>query len=201
MTAAASRSDADEFRVTASRHLLHARSSVRLDTLVAPDGTAFDREVVEHDDAVAMVAVDAEGRVALVRQYRHPTAGHLLEIPAGTLDVPGESVEAAARRELAEEAGLAAATLRPLGRVWNSAGWSDEATTLLLATELRPVPPPPGYAPRDEEAAIEVTWRPLADLVAEALDGRLTDAKTVIGVLRAGGVLGVGPSGGGRGAP
>lgn len=187
----------DVLRVTASRHLLHARSSVRLDTLVDPEGSAFEREVVEHDDAVAVVAVDREGRVALVHQYRHPTGGHLLEIPAGTLDVPGESVEAAAHRELAEETGLAAGTLRPLGRVWNSAGWSDETTTLLLATDLRPVPPPEGFVPRAEEAAMEVIRRPLAELVAEALDGTLTDAKTVIGVLRAAAVLGVaaGPGG------
>ena len=198
-TAAGTGAEDAGFRVTASRHLLHARSSVRLDTLAGPDGTPFDREVVEHDDAVAVVAVDDDGRVALVRQYRHPTAGHLLEIPAGTLDVPGETVEDAARRELAEEAGLAAASLRPLGRVWNSAGWSDEATTLLLATGLRPVAAPAGYEPRAEEAAMEVIWRPLDGLVAEALDGRLADAKTVVGLLRAAAVLGVGAARGGRG--
>ena len=201
MTGAPAGSDDGGFRLTASRHLLHARSSVRVDALVGPDGTAFEREVVEHDDAVGVVAVDDAGRVALVRQYRHPTRGHLLEIPAGTLDVPGESAEAAAHRELAEEAGLAAEVLRPLGRVWNSAGWSDEATTLLLATGLRSVPPPDGYEPRAEEAAIEVVWRPLGDLVAEALDGALTDAKTVIGILRAASVLGVGTAGGGQGTP
>ena len=182
------------FRVVASRHLLHARSSVRLDTLVDGDGATFDREVVEHDDAVAVVAVDDARRVALVRQYRHPTSGHLVEIPAGTLDVPGESVEDAARRELAEEAGLAADHLRTLGRIWNSAGWSDEATTLLLATGLRPAPPPPGYLPRAEEAAIEVLWRPLDELVTAALDGSLRDAKTVVGVLRAAAAL-AGPGG------
>jgi 8-oxo-dGTP pyrophosphatase MutT (NUDIX family) len=188
------------FAVVGSRHLLHARSSVRLDTLEGPDGATFEREVVEHDDAVAVVAVDADGRVALVRQYRHPTGAYLLEIPAGTLDVPGEPVEAAALRELAEEAGLAADELRPLGRVWNSAGWSDEATTLLLATGLRPVPPPAGYVPRAEEAVIEVTWRPLDELVHEALDGTLTDAKTIVGVLRAAAALDVGgPVGTGTG--
>lgn len=185
----------DGFRVLASRSLLRARSSVRVDTLVGADGAPFDREVVEHDDAVAVVAVDAEGRVAVLEQYRHPTVGELLEIPAGTLDVPGEAAADAARRELAEEAGLAAASLRPLGRIWNSAGWSDEATTLFLATELSAVPVPPGFVPRAEEAAMRLHWRPLADLVAAALDGTLTDAKTVVGVLRAAAALGwVGPA-------
>lgn len=181
---------AARFPVVASRVLLRARSTVRIDTLADPTGGSFEREVVAHDDAVAMVAVDAEGRVALVRQYRHPTGSDLLEIPAGTLDLPGEPPEEAARRELAEEVGLAAGSLRDLGRVWNSAGWSDEATTLFLATDLRPAPPPPGFAASEEEAEMVVVWRPLDELVAAALDGALTDAKTVIGVLRAAAALG-----------
>ena len=181
------------FPVVASRVLLRARATVRIDTLADPAGGTFEREVVAHDDAVAMVAVDAEGRVALVRQYRHPTGTALLEIPAGTLDRPGEPPEDAAHRELAEEVGLAAGRLEDLGRIWNSAGWSDEATTLFLATDLRPAPPPPGYEAREEEAAMEVVWRPLPDLVRAAQDGTLDDAKTVIGVLRAAAVLGVHP--------
>jgi len=180
----------DAFRVLASRSLLRARSSVRVDTLVGADGASFDREVVEHDDAVAIVAVDDRRRAAVLEQYRHPTRGDLLEIPAGTLDVPGEAADVAARRELAEEAGLAAAELRPLGRIWNSAGWSDEGTTLFLATGLTAAPPPPGFVPRAEEAAMRLHWRPLTDLVALALAGDLTDAKTVVGVLRAAAVLG-----------
>ena len=178
------------FRLLASRSLLRARSSVRIDTLVGADGASFDREVVEHDDAVGIVAVDDRGRVAILEQYRHPTSGHLLEIPAGTLDVPGEAADVAARRELAEEAGLAAAELRPLGRIWNSAGWSDEGTTLFLATDLAPAPAPPGFVPRAEEAAMRLHWRSLTELVAQALTGELTDAKTVVGVLRAAAVLG-----------
>ena len=182
---------ASGYAVVGTRRLLSARSSVRVDTLAEADGTTFEREIVEHADAVAIVAVDAEARVALVEQYRHATGGRLLEIPAGTLDVPGEAPAAAAARELAEEAGLAAGRWTPLGRVWNSAGWSDEATTLYLATELRPVPPPAGYVPRAEEAAMDVVWRRLEELVADAVDGTLTDAKTVVGLLRAAARLGV----------
>jgi 8-oxo-dGTP pyrophosphatase MutT (NUDIX family) len=177
------------FALVGSRTLLRARSTVRLDTLRDADGTTFEREVVEHADAVAMVAVDDGGRVAMVRQYRHATGGMLLEIPAGTLDVPGETPEGAAHRELAEETGLAAGTLRELGRIWNSAGWCDEATTLFLATDLRPAPAPPEYVPRAEEAAMAVEWHDLEDLVRAAVAGALTDAKTVVGVLRASSAL------------
>jgi len=173
------------YPVVGSRRPYRGRSSVRIDTLRDGDGTTFEREIVEHDDAVAVVAVDADGRVALVRQYRHATGGMLLEIPAGTLDVPGETPEAAVHRELAEEAGLAAGTLRPLGRIWNSSGWCDEATTLFLATGLRPAPAPAGYVPRAEEAAIRVEWRDLDALHRDVLDGTITDAKTVVGIVRA----------------
>ena len=172
------------FHTVASQHAYRGFSSVRLDVLRGPDGE-FTREVVEHPDAVAVVAVDDQGRVALVRQHRQPLGADLLEIPAGTLDVDGEEPEGAAHRELAEETGLAAGTLVGLGAMWNSAGWSDERTTLYLATDLREAERPEGFAPSDEEAVMVVEWEPLGVLVAAALDGTLEDAKTVVGVLRA----------------
>ncbi len=189
------------FAVLASRIRYRGWSSVRSDTLSDGRGGTIEREVVEHDDAVAVVAVDRAGRVALVRQYRHPTGGHLLEVPAGTLDDPSETVEAAARRELAEEVGLAAGRLRPLGSVWNSAGWSDERTSLWLATDLVRTGAPEGFVADAEEAAMEVVWRALDDLVREALDGTLCDAKTVIGILRAATVVGASTADAGSDAP
>lgn len=190
------------FRTVASQHAYRGFSSVRVDVLRGPDGE-FTREVVEHPDAVAVVAVDAQGRVALVRQHRQPLGAELLEVPAGTLDVDGEAPERAAHRELAEETGLAAGTLVGLGAMWNSAGWSDERTTLYLATDLREVARPDGFALADEEAEMVVEWQPLEALVAAALDGRLEDAKTVVGILRAdaalrGGAPGAGADGAGR---
>ena len=134
-----------------------------------------------------------QGRVALVRQYRHPLGTELLELPAGTLDVAGESPEDAAHRELAEEVGLATDDLIALGGLWNSAGWSDERTELFLARRTRPAPAPAGFAAADEEAVMTVEWRPLDALVRAALDGELEDAKTVVGVLRARAVLDAGP--------
>ena len=179
------------FRTLSSRHAYRGFSSVRVDVLEGPSGS-FTREVVEHPDAVAIVALDAQGRVALVRQYRHPLGTSLLELPSGTLDIVDETPLEAAHRELAEEVGLEADVLLPLGLVWNSAGWSDEATVLFLAPTTRPTGRPEGFAAEDEEAEMTVEWRPLDALVEDALSGALEDAKTVIGVLRAGRVLAAG---------
>lgn len=165
---------------------------MRVDVVEGPTGQ-FTRDVVEHPDAVAIVALDDLGRVALVRQYRHPLGTTLLELPAGTLDVSGESSEDAAHRELAEEVGLATDELIALGGLWNSAGWSDERTELFLARRTRPAPVPEGFEATDEEAVMTVEWRALDALVRAALDGELEDAKTVVGVLRARAVLDAGP--------
>ena len=172
------------FRTVASSHAYRGLSSVRIDVLEGPDGS-FRREVVEHPDAVAVVALDDQQRVALVHQYRHPLNGSLLELPAGKLDVQGEAPSEAAHRELAEEVGLAPEQLIDLGSVWNSAGWSDERTHLFLAPRTRTVPRPEGFVATHEEAEMRVVWEPLDRLVTAALDGTLTDAKTIIGVLRA----------------
>lgn len=181
------------FRTLTSQHPYRGFSSVRIDVVEGPDGT-FSREVVEHPDAVAIVALDAANRVALVRQFRQPLGAELLEIPAGTLDVEGESSLEAAHRELAEEVGLAADTLIPLGHLWNSAGWSDERTSLFLAASTRPAPRPAGFTAEDEEAAMLVEWWPLDEVVGAVLDGRIEDAKTVVGVLRARAALDAGVS-------
>ena len=160
------------------------RSRVRIDRVdLGPH--AVDREVVERDDAVAVVAVDDDGCVVLVNQYRHPVGELLVEIPAGTLDVPGESPREAAVRELAEETGLEAERLEPLGQLLNSAGWTDERTYLFLSTGLRVTGRPEGFEPDDEEAGMTVLRRPLTDVLQEVIDGRLSDAKSVVGVLRA----------------
>lgn len=170
---------------TRSSQVVHRGfSTIRIDELDGPDGV-FTREVVEHPDAVAIVALDAAGHVATVRQYRHPLGHDLLELPAGTLDIDGEEPEVAAHRELAEEVGLAADELIPLGAMWNSAGWSDERTFLYLAPRTRPVAAPDGFVAADEEAVMAVEWHALADLVAAARSGALEDAKTAVGVVRA----------------
>src|SRR5688572_21925872 len=111
-------------------------SSVRVDEVAMPDGDVVEREIVQHDNAVAVVALDADGNVVLIRHYRHPVGERMLEIPAGKLDVEGEAPPDAARRELAEEVGLVADDLQRLIHFHNSAGWSEEATTVYLATDV-----------------------------------------------------------------
>ncbi len=158
-------------------------SRVRVDRVRMPDGDWADREIVEHPDAVAVVPVDAEGRVVLVRQYRHVLRGSQLEIPAGKLDVDGEAPPEAARRELIEEVGLDATGLTELVCFHNSAGWTDEVTTVYLATGLFEAAAPQGFVPKAEEADMEVVRMPLAEAVAMAERGQLTDSKTLIGLL------------------
>ena len=160
-----------------------ALSNVRVDDVEMPDGNVAKREVVEHDNAVAVVALEADGRVILIRHYRHPVRGRMLEIPAGKLDVDGEAPADAARRELAEEVGLAAADVSELIHFYNSAGWSEEATTIYLAREVHPCDAPDGFTAEHEEADIEIVRLPLDEALGLIDSGEIVDAKTVIGLL------------------
>jgi 8-oxo-dGDP phosphatase len=173
------------YDTVSSRQVYSGFSRVRIDELTGPGGESFQREVVEHPDAVAIVAVDDEGLVVLVRQYRHPLRTSLLELPAGTLDDPSESTLDAARRELAEEVGLAAVHWLPLGALWNSAGWSDERTWFFLATGVTGVAAPEGYVAQGEEADLRIERVAFGELLGMCVDGRIEDAKTIVGVLRA----------------
>jgi 8-oxo-dGDP phosphatase len=158
---------------------------VRVDAVRMPDGGVADREIAEHRPAVAIVALDDDGAVLLVRQYRPALGRYELELPAGIMDVDGEEAQQTAERELAEETGLAARDWRQLTRFENSGGWTDETTTVFLATGLSQVAVPVGFLAKGEEADMEVRRMPLREAVALATDGRLTDAKTIIGLLLA----------------
>ena len=137
--------------------------------------------MVRHPGAVAVVAVDGDD-VVLVRQFRAALERDMLELPAGKLDVPGEPLDAAARRELVEEAGLDAPHLEVLARFHNSGGFCDEETTVFLATELVEATP---EAVSVEEQYLTVERVPLDDVPGLLADGTITDAKTVIGLLTA----------------
>ena len=160
-------------------------STVRVDEVAMPDGDVAEREIVEHDNAVAVVALDPDGNVVLIRHYRHPVGDRMLEIPAGKLDVEGEAPPDAARRELAEEFGLVAQDLQRLIHFHNSAGWSEEATTVYLATDVMEGRAPEGFTAEHEEADIEVLRLPLDEALARIDQGEITDAKTVVGLLLA----------------
>ncbi|QXC62022.1 NUDIX hydrolase [Aquihabitans sp. G128] len=160
------------------------RITVTRATFAAPDGREFVREVIRDKRVVAMVPVLDDGHtVILVRQYRGPIDQLLLEIPAGLCDVDGEDdPEVTAARELAEEVGKAAGRLQLLAKVHQSAGISDEHALIYLATELTDVPDD-RQGPEEDHMTVETF--DLADLDAAIADGTLTDAKTIIGLLRA----------------
>ena len=150
-------------------------------TYEAPDGTTFERDVIRDMGYVAAVPLLDDGRtVMLVRQYRGPVDQELLEIPAGLRDQPGEAPEATARRELEEEIGRRAVDLELLAHVHQAAGISDEDGWIYLATDLTEVPHDRHGA---EEQAMTIETIDLAAVPAMVADGRLTDAKTVIGLL------------------
>jgi ADP-ribose pyrophosphatase len=149
--------------------------AVRVDELEGRDGPAA-REIVEHRGAVAAVPVLPDGRVLLVRQYRHAVGGTLLEIPAGTLE-PGEAPEPALQRELAEEIGMRAGVLRHLVTFYPSPGFLTERVHVYLAQDLAPHRLPA------EEDDLEVVAVPLAEAQAMVARGEIRDAKSVIGLL------------------
>jgi ADP-ribose pyrophosphatase len=163
-------------------HLVHLVAA----TVEGPEGTTFERDVVRTPDAVGVVAADrdADGAwwVVLVRQYRAAVDAWVLEVPAGMRDVDGEAVEATARRELEEEAGVVADRLEPLGAIHPAPGFTTHRTDLVLATGLTPTA---RRADGIEETAMTVERLPLAEAVALVRAGAITDAKTSVGLLLA----------------
>lgn len=173
------------FETVEVQELYAGRSTVRMETIRTPDGEEVEREIVDHDDAVAIVPVTDDGQVLLLKQYRQPVQGYLIEIPAGTLDVDGEDPIAAARRELIEELHHDADDLVHLTTFSNSAGWTTERTHIYLGRGLRSVAPPEEFVAKAEEADMEVVPMAFADAVAAARAGEFVDAKTALGLLLA----------------
>lgn len=151
------------------------------DDVRLPDGKTTTREIVRHPGSVAIVPRQADGRIVLVRQFRYVTGRELWEIPAGTCDKPGESLEETARRELAEEAGLKAGRLTRLGRAYLVPGYGDELMTWFLAEDLAPTP---SHAEMDE--SFKVSRFDLPSLRVLRQSGELEDAKTFLGLAWAG---------------
>jgi ADP-ribose pyrophosphatase len=158
----------------------------RVDTIERTDGSRHQREIVGHPGAVAVVALDADDRVLLVRQFRTAVGRTLLEIPAGTLDVDSsgaiEDPDLAAARELEEETGQRAGSWRKLGAFWTAPGFATELMHLYLATDLRPADA--DRLDPDEDEALVAVRVPLDEAVAAAEDGRIADAKSIVGLLR-----------------
>lgn len=165
-------------RVLSSRRIHEGRiSNLREDTVQLANGNTALREIVEHAPVVAIVPIDANDEIILVRQYRLAAEEALLEIPAGLVD-PGEDLEAAAQRELREEIGYRASTLRRLGGFFVSPGFCTEFIHVYVATGLTESP-----LDGDEDEEITVERMPFADAVRLVESGAIKDAKSVAGIL------------------
>ncbi|MEO6027694.1 MAG: NUDIX hydrolase [Candidatus Binatia bacterium] len=151
-----------------------------VEDVTLPNGHTMTLEIVRHPGASAIAAVDAQGRVTLLRQYRHAVGGYLWEVPAGKLDA-GESPETCAARELAEEAGLVADTLKSAGSIVTCPGFCDEVIHLFLATDLHTVP----NALEADEVIDTVVTVPLPEALDMIRRGEIRDAKTIAALLQA----------------
>jgi ADP-ribose pyrophosphatase len=177
---------AGDYRVLGTETLYEGRV-IRLvkDTVAMPEGGDSVREVVRHPGAVAVVALDDEGRVVLVRQYRHPVGGYLWELPAGLRDADGEPPLATAQRELAEEALLSARRWSLLTTTFSSPGFCDEMVLVYLAEELSDVGRPEGFTVEHEELDMTVERVPLEAAVQRVFDGAIRNSIAVVGLLAA----------------
>ncbi|HEV2937243.1 MAG TPA: NUDIX hydrolase [Streptosporangiaceae bacterium] len=158
--------------------------TVRTDTVRTPDNDLAERDVVLHPGAVAVLALDATGRILMIRQYRHPVGRLLWEIPAGLRDVAGESPWATAQRELVEEAAYRARDWKILADYYSSPGFTNERLRVFLARDLAPVPEAERhFVPRDEEAHLLHAWVPLDEAVRKVFAGELHNGPAALAVM------------------
>ncbi|HEY0025453.1 MAG TPA: NUDIX hydrolase [Longimicrobium sp.] len=174
-----------------NRRPVHSGRIVDLgvDTVRFPDGSTGEMEMIRHSGASAVLPVlsDPGGpdpQIVLVRQYRYASGGYLYEVPAGRPDRPGEPWEECARRELREETGLEAGTLRPLTSIWTTPGFTDERIHLFLATDLTA-----GETEYDADEFMETIKLPMSEALRMVRDGEITDAKTICTLLYAAGFV------------
>lgn len=153
---------------------------VDVETVELPNGASVEFEIVRHPGGAATVAVNSHDEVCLLRHYRHAIGVWLWELPAGTLDSAAEQPLAAARRELQEETGLTATRWESLGGMASSPGVLTEVVHLFLASELAQHSASP-----ERGEVFEIAWMPLQEAVAKALQGEISDGKTVVGICRA----------------
>jgi len=172
--------------VVSSKELAKGNITTYLqDVVTAPNGEEVTREYLYHPGAVAILVLDDELRVALVRQYRHPVRHKLVEPPAGILDLEGEDYLTAAQRELAEEMGLGASDWRVLVDFFSSPGMASESLRIYLARGVSAAAAPEGFLREGEEAEMDAVWAPLEDLVDAVLCGDVGNPNVVVGALAA----------------
>lgn len=159
--------------------------TVKLDKVLLPNGTQASREVVEHPGGVCILALQEDGTVPLVRQFRYPLGDVMLELPAGKLEY-GEEPRLAAIRELGEEVGLEPGELTDLGFIYVSPGFCTEKLHMYLAREVKSVPVHP-----DEDEFLDIVHMPFGELAERVMSGEITDGKTVATVLKTKVLLGL----------
>jgi ADP-ribose pyrophosphatase len=152
---------------------------VGIESVELPNGKLAELEIVRHPGGAAAAALDEDGRVCLLRQYRHAAGGWLWELPAGKID-PGEDPFSTARRELTEEGGVEAEEWTDLGAMVSSPAIFTEVIHLYLARGLRRA----GHRHESNEV-IEIHWLPLEQALEWCADGTIKDAKTLVGLFRA----------------
>lgn len=160
--------------------------TVRTDKVLMPDSSLAERTVVTHIGAVAILALDERDRVLMIRQYRHPVAHVLWELPAGLRDVRGEPLRATAERELLEETGYRARDWRILVDFYSSPGISTEWIRVFLARDLVEVPAAQrDFVPRHEETQLQIRWAGLDEALDRFIAGDLHNGSTAVGILSA----------------
>jgi len=168
------------FELLHSETLMKGRAfAIRRDTMKTPDGRETKFDIVEHGGSVVIIPVDGEGNLLLVRQYRHAAGMDLLELPAGTRD-GDEPYEECAAREIREETGMEAGTLKHVGSFYLAPGYSTEYMGVFLATDLKHNP-----LEMDEDEFLSLEKIPVREAIAMAERGEMPDAKTLAALLLA----------------
>jgi ADP-ribose pyrophosphatase len=150
--------------------------NLHVDTVTLPNGLTVDLEVVRHPGAAAVVPVKDDGRVILIRQFRHAAGGFIYEIPAGKLH-PGEDPTVCARRELEEEIGYRAGTLELLASIFTAPGFTDEVIHIYKGTGLSA-----GRQQLDRDEVLEVVEMSLPEAIRMIKNGEIRDAKSIVGL-------------------
>ncbi|MBA7688007.1 ADP-ribose pyrophosphatase [subsurface metagenome] len=161
-----------------SRMVYEGRAvKLRVDTVKLPSGRQTSREIVEHENCVAIIAIDDADNILLVKQFRKPVEKELLEIPAGGID-PGETPEDSVRREMREETGFLPQKVAKLGGFYSSPGFCTEYLHLYLATDLVHSP-----LQAEDSQSISLVRVPLLEIPGLIASGAICDAKSIAGLL------------------
>ena len=165
-------------KTLSSRQIFDGQAvKLRIDTIETPGGRKATREIVEHVDCIAMIAIDGDNNILLVNQFRKPVEKELLEIPAGGID-PGEDADAAVRREMQEETGYIPGKIECIGGFYSAPGYCTEYLYLYLATDLAP-----SQLFSEDTEGIEVVRVPVKQVRGLITSGKICDAKSIAGLL------------------